>query len=237
MSNEYFHPLLGTHCSELADSPALTPQRLGRLISRLIVTTYVALLLCFSAPLLAAQAQTPPPVPAGATRVVTFDRQGARVAICAETGEDAIQQGGRRVPATAVWAGPPERLRRLTAGLGACDPSWSPDGRNLALTAQDGLWLVPAGELAGQRRVESRPPEGGLTEFSYRVFSGPRWSPDGRLIGVIVSNGGTSWVDVYDMFDGRLFYTSPPETYAFTWGPAPYELRMDRLTIQLPLSR
>jgi hypothetical protein len=202
----------------------------------LTVTQYLALLVCFAAALMPAAAQAPPPVPEGATRIVRFDRHGTLLALCAETREEEIQQGAQRVPATGVWAGPPDAVRRLRAGPGACDPVWSPDGRNLALTAQDGLWVFSADAVAGQRRVESRPPEGGLTEFSYRMFSAPQWSPDGRLIGLIVSNGGTSWVDVYDMFDG-LFYTSPPETYAFTWGQTPYEIRMEKLTIQLPFRR
>ncbi len=178
--------------------------------------------------LAAAQAALPP----GAVSLINQDRFGPRVALCAETGEPAVQQGARTVRGTAVWVGEGTNLRRIHAGLGACDPSWSPDGRRLAVTAVEGLWVFPANSAEGALRVESRLPMGS-SEFNYRAFSGPRWSPDGRLVALVVTNGGTSWVEVFEANSGRLFYTSPPENDSFSWTAA-RELKLGDVEIHLP---
>ncbi len=175
-----------------------------------------------------AQAALPP----GAISLINQDRFGSRVALCAETGEPAVQRGSRRVRGTAVWVGEGTDLRRIRAGLGACDPSWSPDGRRLAVTAAEGLWVFPANSSEGALRVESRLPLGSI-EFNYRAFSSPRWSPDGRLLGLVVTNGGTSWVEVFEADSGRLFYTSPPEHDTFSWTAA-RELKLGAVEIHLP---
>ena len=175
-----------------------------------------------------AQAALPP----GAVSLINQDRFGSRVALCAETGEPAVQRGARRVRGTAVWVGEGTNLRRIRAGLGACDPSWSPDGRRLAVTAAEGLWVFPANSSEGALRVESRLPLGSI-EFNYRAFSSPRWSPDGRLLGLVVTNGGTSWVEVFEADSGRLFYTSPPENDTFSWTAA-RELKLGAVEIHLP---
>jgi hypothetical protein len=175
-----------------------------------------------------AQAALPP----GAVSLINQDRFGSRVALCAETGEPAVQRGSRRVRGTAVWVGEGTNLRRIRAGLGACDPSWSPDGRRLAVTAAEGLWVFPANSSEGALRVESRLPLGSI-EFNYRAFSSPRWSPDGRLLGLVVTNGGTSWVEVFEADSGRLFYTSPPEHDTFSWTAA-RELKLGAVEIHLP---
>jgi hypothetical protein len=175
-----------------------------------------------------AQAALPP----GAVSLVNQHRFGSKVALCAETGEPAVQQGSKTIRGTAVWAGEGTNLRRIRAGLGACDPSWSPDGRRLAVTAAEGLWVFPANSLDGALRVESRLPLGS-SEFNYRAFSGPRWSPDGMLLGLVVTNGGTSWVEVFEASSGRLFYTSPPENYTFRWTAA-RELKLGDVDIHLP---
>ena len=171
-------------------------------------------------------------LPPGAVALVNQDRFGSKVALCAETGEPEVRQGAKRIRGTAVWAGERTNLRRIRAGLGACDPAWSPDGRRLAVTAAEGLWVFPANSADGMLRVESRLPQGS-TEFNYRAFSRPRWSPDGTLVALVVTNGGTAWVEVFDANSGRLFYTSPPENYTFSWTSA-RDLKLGNLEIHLP---
>jgi Tol biopolymer transport system component len=171
-------------------------------------------------------------LPPGAVALVNQDRFGSKLAVCAETGEPEIRQGAKRIRGTAVWAGERTNLRRIRAGLGACDPAWSPDGRRLAVTAAEGLWVFPANSTDGMLRVESRLPQGS-TEFNFRAFSRPRWSPDGTLVALVVTNGGTAWVEVFEANSGRLFYTSPPENYTFSWSSA-RDLKLGTLEVHLP---
>lgn len=173
-----------------------------------------------------------PSLPPGAVSLINEDRYGARVALCVETGEPAIQKGSKRIRGTAVWVGEGANLRRVRAGLGACDPAWSPDGRRLALTADEGLWVFAANSAEGDLRVESRLPLGSI-DSNYRAFSSPRWSPDGMLVALLVSNKGTSWVEVFEANSGRLFYTSPPENYTFSWNSA-RDLKLGDTEIHLP---
>ena len=130
-----------------------------------------------------------------------------------------------------MWVGPAPNLRRVNAGAGACDPAWSPDGRTLAVTAAEGLWVFPADSADGELRVRARSPLGSI-EHAYRAFSQPRWSPDGILVALLVSNGGTSWVEVFEASTGRLFYTSPPGQYSFSWNAA-RDLQVGDTHIQL----
>jgi hypothetical protein len=173
-------------------------------------------------------------LPDGAISLVNQDRLGSRVALCAETGGRVLQQGRRRVTPTAVWAGTAAHFHRLNAGPGACDPAWSPDGRLLAVAAADGLWIFPAESSVGSLRVASRPPIGEPTEFSYRAFAHPKWSPDGAFVAVVVTNGGTSWVEVFEAQNGKLFYTSPPEAYSFSWGNTARDLKVGDLDVHFP---
>jgi Tol biopolymer transport system component len=179
---------------------------------------------------LSAQVTLPP----GAASLVNQDRFGSRVAICAQTGASGIKQGPRTITPTAVWAGEPSEFHKLNAGLGACDPSWSPDGKLLAVTAADGLWVFPAQSSAGTLRVESKLPLGESSEFTYRAFAHPKWSPDGALVALVVTNGGTTWVEVFEAATGRLFYTSPPEAYTFSWGNSARDLKVGDLDVRLP---
>ena len=190
-------------------------------------STVALWVLVSSAPSAFAQTNLPP----GAVALINEDRYGSLVALCADTGEPAVQHGARNVRGTAVWAGEDGHLTRIHAGLGACDPSWSPDGRRLAVTAAEGLWVFQANSADGALRVESRLPIGSI-EFNYRAFSSPQWSPDGVLVGLVVTNLGTSWVEVFEASSVRLFYTSHPAHDKFTWTAA-RELKLGALEIRL----
>jgi hypothetical protein len=101
------------------------------------------------------------------------------------------------------------------------------------VTAAEGLWVFPANSPEGILRVESKLPLGGSSEFSYRTFSHPQWSPDGVLVGVVVTNGGATWVEVFEANSGRLFYTSPPDNDSFSWSRA-RELKLGNTEVHLP---
>jgi len=169
--------------------------------------------------------------------LVNEDRFGSQHALCVETGGKPVKRGGQNIRATEVWAGETGHLHKLSAGLGACDPAWSPDGRRIAVTAAAGLWVFPSKSSEGSLRVEAKVPIGGPTEFTYRAFSHPEWSSDGALIALLVTNGGTSWVEAFQVSTGRLFYTSPPETYTFSWGSGARDLKAGKVEIRLPASR
>ena len=166
--------------------------------------------------------------------LVNQDRFGSHLALCAQTGGRTVKQGPRTITPTAVWAGVASEFHKLNAGVGACDPAWSPNGKQLAVTAADGLWIFPAESSAGALIVESKVPVGEPTEFTYRAFAHAKWSPDGVLVALIVTNGGTSWVEVFDAQFGRLFYTSPPEAYSFSWGATARDLKVGDLNVHLP---
>jgi hypothetical protein len=173
-------------------------------------------------------------LPAGAVSLVDQDRFGSHLAFCAHTGGRPVQRGSRKITPTAVWVGEGADFHKLNAGLGACDPAWSPDGHSLAVTATEGLWIFPAQSSVGTLRVEARLPLGELAERTYRAFSHPKWSPDGALVALVVNNAGNSWIEVFEASSGRLFYTSPPDAYSFSWGTTARDLKIGDLDVHLP---
>src|SRR2546430_16267746 len=84
------------------------------------------------------------PLPAGAVVLVDQDRFGSHAALCAQTGGRTVRQGARTIAPTAEWVGEGDVFHKLNAGVGACDPVWSPDGGRLAVTAAAGLRSVPS---------------------------------------------------------------------------------------------
>jgi dipeptidyl aminopeptidase/acylaminoacyl peptidase len=175
-----------------------------------------------------------PPPPPGTTRVVSFDRGGGRLAVCAEEPGDPIVKGARRIPRTQVYVAEKNVISRTTIGPGACDPAWSPDGTRLAVTAPDGLWVLQGDLKTGERVVDSAAAPGATTEFADVLFAKPRWSPDGRRIGLLASNGGTSWVEVVDAQTGRRLYKSDAEVYSFTWSADSRSIVIGDRTIRVP---
>jgi dipeptidyl aminopeptidase/acylaminoacyl peptidase len=64
-------------------------------------------------------------------------------------------------------------LRELPGTEGDGEPSWSPDGRVLAVARADGIWLRAA-DGSHARRLTQRHPQG--------YDESPAWSPDGKQI-------------------------------------------------------
>jgi hypothetical protein len=178
------------------------------------------------------QPEAPAP-PTGATRVLRFDRVDGRTAVCATTGEPDVTYGSRQLPHTGIWVGTAAELRRLDTPL-ACDPAWSPDGGRLAFTTPEGLWVLADPEVGEPRLLLEAPDPGEETEFGYVAFRRPVWSPNGARLGYLATNGGTTWVEVVEVIDGRLRFRSHEETYAFSWGADSRSLRIGGNTVLVP---
>ena len=111
---------------------------------------------------------------------------------------------------------------------------FSPDGGSIAFTAPDGLWVVADLAVGVAERLLESPKAEGESEFGYVAFMRPTWSPNGARLGYVASNGGTAWVEVVEVLDGRLRYRSATETYAFSWGADSRSLRIGGNTIRVP---
>ncbi|MGI8983969.1 MAG: hypothetical protein ACR2HM_05485 [Acidimicrobiales bacterium] len=74
--------------------------------------------------------------------------------------------------------------RTLTKNLGDLSPAWSPDGRGIAFTRNDDIWVMNA-DGSGQRPLVALP----------GIEASPAWSPDGRQI-AFRHNSDISVVDV-----------------------------------------
>ena len=176
----------------------------------------------------------PPPVPPGAIRLVNYARHGKLVAICAEEPGPAIERGGRLISRTRVWVREDSSVRQVATAPGTCDPAWSPDGARVAVVAPDGLWVLSSDLRVTMHLVDTRHTESPVNEFDHRTLSKPQWAPDASRLAFLVSNGGTSWVEVVNARTGEALYNSEPETFEFAWGVDSRSLRFGSRVARLP---
>ena len=175
-----------------------------------------------------------PTVPPGALRLVNYVHHAGRVAICAEEVGPAIEWGGRLIPRTRVWIQDGTSIRRVATAPGTCDPAWSPDGAWVAVAAPDGVWILSGDLHVTMHLVDTRHTETPGNEFDHRTVSDPQWAPNGSRLAFLVSNGGTSWVEMIDARTGEALYNSDPETYEFAWGADSRSLRFGSRVARVP---
>jgi dipeptidyl aminopeptidase/acylaminoacyl peptidase len=164
---------------------------------------------------LLSQTASPVPVPPTASRVVSVDRAGSKVAICAEVPDNQaklMQRNGRKLPPTHIFLDDGRTVRKVVTGLGGCDPAWSPDGTRLAFTAPDGVWVLNEPDDVGERLVDTT-----LDHGRYTSVSQPKWSPDGSRLAYLLNDDGDVRVEVVAANTGATLYTSPHRVNGFHW--------------------
>jgi Tol biopolymer transport system component len=118
-------------------------------------------------------------------------------------------------------------MRRLTSGY-ADQPSWSPDGKEIAFHGAVGARDRPGSEalfvqpLRGRRRLLVRAPGA----------AAPRWSPDGRWIAYQLSQGSRNGLYVVRPNGKRRHRVVAGYISAFAWSP-----NGGRLAVALDLGR
>jgi dipeptidyl aminopeptidase/acylaminoacyl peptidase len=196
----------------------------------MIASFLIALLVAGAAP----QSGPVPPPPPGTEKVVSFDRHGERLAVCAQESGGPIAKEGRMIPRTQVYIATKDVISRTTLGLGACDPVWSPDGSKLAVVTPEGLWVLARDLQTGERITDAASVPDAKTMSASVAFSKPRWAPDGRMIGFVATDGGTSWVEVVDAATGKRLFKSDSEVYAFSWASDSRSIVIGGRTIRVP---
>ena len=79
------------------------------------------------------------------------------------------------------------------SSVGAREPSWSPDGKRVAVSLYDRVWtMAPDGKNARALTTDGQrtPDNGGTTNRATRAERDPAWSPDGASIAFAVDEGG-----------------------------------------------
>jgi hypothetical protein len=182
-----------------------------------------------------APADAPPRMPPFAGTLVNYDRRGERTAACAlDPGGGETKRGARAIPNTHVWVFEREVVRELGSSPGTCDPAWSPDGSLLAVVAPNGLWTYTPTLEDPRQLAETYLPAAPKHENDYTGFARPRWSPDGRRIAFLVTNGATSWVEVVEVATTRRVFKSSPGVTVFVWGGDAGTLVLDGQSMSLP---
>jgi hypothetical protein len=107
-------------------------------------------------------------------------------------------------------------LRRLTRGGFSYDPAWSPDEREIAFVREGSVRILnpDTGRARNLRALQGyRKPEG---ECTYHEFSDPQWSPNGKALTALASNGcHDGWVIAADpRFSNKLFEY---DTNQYSW--------------------
>jgi Tol biopolymer transport system component len=105
--------------------------------------------------------------------------RGTAVAYVAEAA------GARQLFVLSLRAGVPRQVTASEKPIG--DPQWSPDGRRIAYTRDDAVWIV---EADGSRPT--------LVNGHPAGTSAPRWSPDGRTLAFLSRRRGWSQVWLVD---------------------------------------
>jgi dipeptidyl aminopeptidase/acylaminoacyl peptidase len=142
------------------------------------------------------------------TRISTDGRElgtvgppGARSADWAATGEIAYSYGGQ------IWTTRPDGEPRQLTTAGGVEPSWSPDGEQIAFERGTTVWTM---QRDGSQQAQ-------LLEMPSRA---PAWSPDGRFIAF--TDDGDLWLTAADgacprrLRRGDGFYVSHDDPF---WRP------------------
>ncbi len=98
---------------------------------------------------------------------------------------------------------------RLTRGAHAYSPAVSPDGRTIACTARNGMWmdlLLVDASGGGIRPLSSHP---GL------YWDAPTWSPDGSVVVAAFKEGGRNGIALVRVADGSMRTFFPPDEHGY----------------------
>jgi penicillin amidase len=176
----------------------------------------------------------PPILPPFAGRIVNYDRRAGRVAACTiDPAGSARTVGARTIPNTYVWVIEQEVVRQLGSTTGLCDPAWSPDGTRLAVAAPNGLWTYSPTLEDPVLLAETHLPREPKHPHDYTAFARPRWSPDGRYIAFLVTDGRETWLEVVEARQGARVARSDPGVDDFTWVDS-QTIRAGDRTIRVP---